>query len=938
MKKIIKIIPILFLLLAGTYFISKKIFYSYFWKAGTELAELEKSGRLSRNFGAVWKEINRQKRIDNINSRARFSEEKGRILYRKTPEPEEKQETALTQTDTVNYPSLMAVGELNQLGEFRKKISVTDRINKTLAEIVTTHNCAEISEFPEALKSAVILSEDKNFYNSKTGLEFNSYIRAILKWIWKKVRFKSARIGGVSTIPQQVSRLLLSKYDSRGYRFVERSLNRKLREMKIACALKQLYTDDEILQVYLNHCVTAEKSLTGYKDIAEHLFGKKLDQLSDAECIYLSRIVKWNRNIPSKIKKQTTVDLPRIAAELGWDKEKQNKVLEEIKDLEFNEFNVIKTSHHHIIDLANEYWLQICGKNGMKNTELSEMNLLAPESLIRRKGDLTISLHIDSDLQNEIEELVDKRGYGNDTLIRTDVRAGSFGEFIGGKRLPPDTVDLISTAKSDTFFTEPGSVIRTKVNKGDTLIKNIRYSKRSGKIRRSVFIYKRGILKVNGQYFAYAVIDAETGRILAYYSRDRIGSSLSCLNRYPLPNGSSTAKPILHALAMDLGIYKPSTLICDSNEVACPAPWQRSFLKDKNGHIYGMQYSNTGNKKPYKVANHDRKFQGWDYPYKHLAESNNIVAVETVYRLNDTVFNNKCEINEGAGALSGYFYRLGILEKMREKFCGEEITGVRIYKELARISGADADSLTYNHRRYPFGDKLYSVALGTLELTLLQQAHLFNIFYEGRLINNPEEHPSLFIKNAVFNGDTVRFNDPLKSVKPFSNIQNIRPALLGMHKRLTSNTYDRLGKFDMPFPKHARAEDIKLSNYAKSGTTDDIIRPYNADSRSGEKTNYGLWNATIRVYLPADSGKPRDITVACVGECNLKNTGPRDGKTLHKFITKALLEKYGRPSPDGFYTQYEKHIKLLPTDTLSYCPEKKKEKTKGIMELFRNFF
>ena len=48
-------------------------------------------------------------------------------------------------------------------------------------------------------------------------------------------------------------------------------------------------------------------------------------------------------------------------------------------------------------------------------------------------------------------------------------------------------------------------------------------------------------------------MDSRTGKLLAYYSKDKLGSRLACLLRNRTPNGSLTAKPIFNALNFDLG-------------------------------------------------------------------------------------------------------------------------------------------------------------------------------------------------------------------------------------------------------------------------------------------------------------------------------------------------------------------------------------------------
>ena len=93
-------------------------------------------------------------------------------------------------------------------------------------------------------------------------------------------------------------------------------------------------------------------------------------------------------------------------------------------------------------------------------------------------------------------------------------------------------------------FQEPGSAFITSLNPGDTVVANVRY-KKMGKnaYRRSVFYYVRRPVVVDGQYYAYSIMDSRTGKLLAYYSKDRLGSRLACLLKYRTPNGSSTAKP-----------------------------------------------------------------------------------------------------------------------------------------------------------------------------------------------------------------------------------------------------------------------------------------------------------------------------------------------------------------------------------------------------------
>jgi hypothetical protein len=283
-----------------------------------------------------------------------------------------------------------------------------------------------------------------------------------------------------------------------------------------------------------------------------------------------------------------------------------------------------------------------------------------------------------------------------------------------------------------------------------------------------------------------------------------------------------------------------------------------------------------------------------------------------------------------------YFYRISALARIKDSLRLRAVTGVRVYKELARTVGVDIDSITSSGKRVATSDSLYSVALGTLELSLYEQMHIYNILYNNDLIERPADHPTLVLKSIVLNSDTVAISDTIKRVHPFADINNLRPTWLGMHKRLISNGADRLAAFDIPSPRDSAAQPDSIytdgkfhpeafmltappSNYAKSGTTDDVIKPFNKHGPTTARTNYGVWNAVIRVNLAAfasDTGSEiTDLTIACIGECNQKCTGLRDGKTLHRFLSAALLKVAGVKAPNGFFSQYESYLRKVTPPT-----------------------
>jgi len=906
------------------YYGAKYAFNSYFEGWGGKLIDLENRGLLSREYGAGWQDVLMVKAME-LEAR-RITDTSGEFG---------EGQRIVDGVEVSDFPSLAVVRLLNEVREYSNTILITDRADRPITRIKTDHRRAKMAEFPKTLVTALIAAEDKHYMDNPLGFSFDSFVRAFANAVPATVKkLRPAAPRGTSTITQQVAKLFMSRLDEAGQRRVSNTVNRKTRELKLAAALRKMYTPEEILEVYMNHAVTSDHGLIGYKDIARGLFGKELGELTDAECVYLARMVKWGRNLKPKIAAQCHIDMGRMGDALGWDDAKRAAVLAQIDTLTFARPKRIEGEHGPLVDLANEFWLLTLRRNGSSEAQIAQMDLIDPNSLVRRKGNLTIKLSIDLPLQKTLERLVSERGYGADTVIVDEVRIGSRGGDFHFSAAPSDTVRRNRVLAQTEDFSEPGQSFVTTLYAGDTVVENVRYSKAGhNTYRRSVFYYVRKPTLVNGQYFAYAIMCSKTGKLLAYHSKDRLGSRLSCLLKNRTPNGSSLAKPLLNALSFDLEIFKPYSRWTDALPVTGGVQWSRS-IQYKGDKPVGVIFDNSAVKgRGYPVHNSGRKFEGCQYVFDLLATSNNVLSAEIVYRLNRRLYDGG-DIATGAFPLVNYFYRVGALNRVRDDMRLSSVTGVRVLKEFYRNSGAPVDSMMQGGKKIAVSDSLYSVALGTLEVSLYEQMHLFNTLYNNDLIERPADRNSLAIESIELNGVPVPLNDTLRRYHPFADINNIRPTLLGMHKRLAGNKWEGLGDYDISaadvdftdpvyesdrFDPDAFYLDAPLANIAKSGTTDDILRPFNVDASSAKRTNYCIWNAVLRVdmaKLPgAKSGKSaavsevRDITVASIGEGNQQYTGPRDGKSLHKFLTTGLLKSVGVKAPNGYFAQYEEYIK-----------------------------
>ena len=134
-----------------------------------------------------------------------------------------------------------------------------------------------IADISPSVIRATIAIEDSSFYEHG-GIRFTSIIRATLA-----NAFGVSLSQGGSTITQQIVKntLLTSR----------KSVIRKLHEWVLAIKLEQVYSKDQILEMYLN-TIPYGGTLYGVEAAAEAYFGKTAKDISPAEAAYLAAMIQ----------------------------------------------------------------------------------------------------------------------------------------------------------------------------------------------------------------------------------------------------------------------------------------------------------------------------------------------------------------------------------------------------------------------------------------------------------------------------------------------------------------------------------------------------------------------------------------------------------------------------------------------------------------------
>lgn len=147
----------------------------------------------------------------------------------------------------------------------------------------------KLEDMPQHLIDAFLAVEDHRFFEHQ-GISFIGLARAML------TNIKTGKlVEGGSTITQQLARILFLNSEA--------SIERKIKEIILALRLENLYSKQDILELYLNK-ISFGSNIYGVEAAAQEFFGKHASQLNLAESAVLAAMPKapsqffpqWNKH------------------------------------------------------------------------------------------------------------------------------------------------------------------------------------------------------------------------------------------------------------------------------------------------------------------------------------------------------------------------------------------------------------------------------------------------------------------------------------------------------------------------------------------------------------------------------------------------------------------------------------------------------------------
>lgn len=191
---------------------------------------------------------------------------------------------------------------------------IYDVKGKVLDSLHGEHNreVVKLAQVSPELKRAVLAIEDSHFYTHQ-GINPTSIGRALVaNW-----RSGSVVEGGSTVTMQLVKNLFLSR---------QRTVSRKLAEAVLAIRVEQIFTKDQILEMYLNSIYWGHNSY-GAETAAQSYFNKSANDLTLSEAAMMAGLIQAPEDYSPLIdykdtKRRQKMVLDRMA-EIGWVSQKE---------------------------------------------------------------------------------------------------------------------------------------------------------------------------------------------------------------------------------------------------------------------------------------------------------------------------------------------------------------------------------------------------------------------------------------------------------------------------------------------------------------------------------------------------------------------------------------------------------------------------------------
>jgi penicillin-binding protein 1A len=309
-----------------------------------------------------------------------------------------------------------------------------------------THEELKLSQMPEGLVNAFLAAEDHRFYEHN-GVDFQGIARAVGVNL-----MQGAVVEGASTITQQLARMVFLTQAP--------TLERKLREARLAQKIEQEMVKNDVLEYYLN-LVYLGSGAYGVGDAAWVFFSKSVDQLTLPEMATIA-------GMPAAPSEYSPIVSPELA------RRRRNLILDRMADLKFI-----------TPEEAEEAKASLLGTNPSVpkrlNVRLPYFTSYIEQELPKfvsaeeiEKGGLIVETTLDIKMQGYAEKAVTEaldtsgvwQNFANAALVSIDPRSGEIRAMVGGRDFKENQFNFATQAKRQPGSTFKGLVYTAAIASG----------------------------------------------------------------------------------------------------------------------------------------------------------------------------------------------------------------------------------------------------------------------------------------------------------------------------------------------------------------------------------------------------------------------------------------------------------------------------------------
>jgi penicillin-binding protein 1A len=326
-----------------------------------------------------------------------------------------------------------AIGAEDDLAfpQFRERSTIYAADGSILATLFLVENrkVVRLEQVNDVTRRAVLAIEDTNFYQHR-GLDYQGILRAFLA---------NVRAGdvtqGASTITQQLVRNVFPEAVV-GY---EQTLERKVREARLALRIEQEYSKDEILELYLNE-VYFGRGVYGIGTAAEYYFSKSPNKLTLSQAAMLAGLI-------AAPERYSPVN-DRLAA-----LERRNQVIERMLDVGWISLEQAETArarpmklkrNHVILKTREPYFVEYIKQQILADQRFGDTFRARKRALFQ--GGLKIYTTLDPRLQragvSAVKRHLPNRSDPQGAVASVDVETGAIRALVGGRSFKESQVNL----------------------------------------------------------------------------------------------------------------------------------------------------------------------------------------------------------------------------------------------------------------------------------------------------------------------------------------------------------------------------------------------------------------------------------------------------------------------------------------------------------------